>query len=236
MEALHLPVNPSQVLVLDLAGTFIFALSGGMAGVTKRLDLFGLLALAFVAGNGGGIVRDVLLGAVPPPALTDWRYVAVSLFAGVLAFQWHPLLHRVRTPTLMFDAGGLALFAVSGTQKALNYDLGPVPAVLLGVLTGIGGGVARDILVAEVPAVLREDLYAVAALAAAVVVVLGDVLDLSRAPVTLVALALCFGIRFVSITRGWRLPVVHPHPSEQPPVHAHAPADDVDAPEARRRN
>lgn len=128
----------STLLVLDLVGTFVFALSGGLAGVKERLDLFGVLGLSFAAGNAGGITRDVLIGAVPPAAIRDWRYVAVSLLAGLVTFYWYPIILRLRHHVLMFDGAGLALFAVAGTQKALGYGLNPVVAPLLGMLTGIG--------------------------------------------------------------------------------------------------
>src|ERR1700726_3705125 len=152
----------SLLLVLDLVGTFVFALSGAGAAVKHRLDLFGVLVLSFVAGNVGGITRDVLIGSVPPAAISDWRYLAVSLLAGVITFYWYSAVDRLRSPVLVFDAAGLALFAVSGTQKALAFGLNPIMAALLGVLTGIGGGIVRDVLLAEVPVVLRSDLYAVA--------------------------------------------------------------------------
>ncbi|WOH53267.1 trimeric intracellular cation channel family protein [Bradyrhizobium sp. sBnM-33] len=146
------------LLVLDLIGTFVFALSGATAAVKRRLDLFGVLVLSFVAGNFGGITRDLMIGAVPPAAISDWRYLAVSLLAGVLTFCWFPGVDRWHNSVLLFDAAGLALFAVSGTQKALALGLNPVMAALLGMVTGIGGGMARDVLVAEIPTVLRADL------------------------------------------------------------------------------
>src|ERR1051325_7898851 len=122
------------VLVLDLAGTFVFALSGATAGVRRRLDLFGVLVLSFVAGNFGGITRDLMIGAVPPAAISDWRYLAVSLLAGLVTFYWSSGIDRLRGSVLLFDAARLALFAVSGTQKALAFDLNPVMAALLGML------------------------------------------------------------------------------------------------------
>ena len=203
------------LLVLDLAGTFVFALSGAMTGVRHKLDLFGVLVLSFAAGNAGGITRDVLIGAVPPAAIRDWRYTAVSLLAAPMTFYWHPLLSRLRSPVLVFDAAGLALFAVSGTLTALAVHLNPIVAPLLGMLTGIGGGLVRDVLVAEVPTVLRSELYAVAALAGAAVVVIGGLLRLPSTPVTLAGAALCFGLRLVAIRRGWQLPTAHPGPREQ---------------------
>ena len=196
----------SLLLTLDLVGTAVFAMSGAAIGVKYRLDVFGICVLAFVAGNAGGILRDLLIGAVPPAALTGWQHVTVSLLAGVVIFLWHPRLERLRTPILLFDAAGLALFAVSGTQKALAFGLTPFVAALLGMLTGIGGGMLRDVLVSEVPTVLREDLYAVAALAGAAVVVAGHLLHLPPTATTIAGAALCFGIRVVAIRRGWSLP------------------------------
>jgi uncharacterized membrane protein YeiH len=196
--------------VLDLVGTFVFALSGATAGVRRRLDLFGVLVLSFVAGNFGGITRDLLIGAVPPAAIGDWRYLAVSLLAGAVTFYWFPGVDRLRDSVLVFDGAGLALFAVSGTQKALAFGLDPVVAALLGMLTGIGGGVVRDVLLAEVPTVLRADLYAVAALAGAAVVVTGSLLHLPSTAATIVGAALCFGLRLMAIRRGWHLPMARP--------------------------
>jgi uncharacterized membrane protein YeiH len=194
-------------LMLDLTGTFVFALSGALAGVKRELDLFGVLVLSFAAANSGGITRDVLIGAVPPGAVNDWRYLGVSLFAGVITFYFSPLIVRMSDPVLLFDAAGLALFAVSGASKALAYGLNPVMAIALGMVTGIGGGMVRDVLLAEIPTVLRAELYAVAALAAAAVVVIGHLLQLPVAPVTAVALILCFWLRVMAIRHGWRLPV-----------------------------
>ena len=195
------------VLVLDLCGTFVFALSGAMAGIKHRLDLFGVLVLAFAAANVGGITRDLLIGAVPPPGIADWRYVAVPVLAGLATFQWAGTIDRVRSSVQVFDAAGLALFAVSGALKALAFQLGPLPSVLLGMLTGIGGGILRDVLVAEVPAVLRGDVYAVAALAGAAVVVGGRLLQVPSGMVAIVGALVCFAIRFAAIKRGWQLPV-----------------------------
>jgi uncharacterized membrane protein YeiH len=195
------------LLVLDLSGTFVFALSGATAGVKNRLDLFGVLVLSFAAGNAGGIARDLLIGAAPPAAISDWRYLAVSLLAGIVTF-WRPsIIDQVRNPVLVFDAAGLGLFAVAGTQKALAFGLNPVMAAALGMLTGIGGGMTRDVLLTEVPTVLRADLYAIAALAGAAVVVIGAALRLPATAVTITGAVLCFALRFMAIRRGWHLPI-----------------------------
>ena len=149
------------VHILDLGGTFVFAISGAVAAVNRRLDIFGILVLSFVAGNFGGITRDLLIGAVPPAALTDGRYLLVSVLAGLITFFSYAGVDRLRSPVLLFDAVGLSFFAVAGAQKAIEFGLAPVPAALLGMLTGIGGGMTRDVLLTEIPQVLRSDLYAV---------------------------------------------------------------------------
>jgi uncharacterized membrane protein YeiH len=194
-------------LVLDLTGTFVFALSGALAGVKRELDLFGVLVLSFAAANSGGITRDLLIGVVPPGAVADWRYLGVSLFAGIITFYFSSLIVRMSNSVLIFDAAGLALFAVTGASKALAHGLNPVMAVVLGMVTGIGGGMVRDVLLAEIPTVLRAELYAVAALVAAAIVVVGHILQLPVAPVTAVALISCFTLRVMAMRRGWRLPL-----------------------------
>jgi uncharacterized membrane protein YeiH len=205
----HALLNTLMV-AFDLGGTFVFALSGATAGVKHRLDLFGVLVLSFSAGNSGGIARDVMIGAIPPAAISDWRYVAVSILAGLITFYWYRIINRLRNPVLVFDAAGLALFAVSGAGKALAFHAGPVMAMLLGMLTGIGGGMVRDVLVSEIPTVLRTELYAVAALLGAGVVVLGRMLHLPTSGTAIVGALLCFGLRFVAMRRGWQLPTARP--------------------------
>lgn len=193
-------------MVLDLGGTLVFAISGAAAAVKHRLDIFGVMVLSFAAGNAGGITRDLLIGAVPPAAIADWTYVGVSVLAGLLTFFGYSLIARLSNPVLWFDAAGLAFFAVAGTQKALLHGLSPVWAALLGMLTGIGGGMLRDVLVNEIPTVLRADLYALAALACAAVVAIGHVLHIQPLATTIVGGLLCFGLRFMAIEFGWHLP------------------------------
>jgi uncharacterized membrane protein YeiH len=202
----HIVVN-TLLVTFDLGGTFVFALSGGMAAVKHRLDLFGVLVLAFAAGNSGGIARDVMIGAVPPAAIRDWRYIAVSMLAGLITFYWYRIINRLSSPVLVFDAAGLALFAVAGAGKALAFHAGPVAATLLGMLTGIGGGMVRDVLVSEIPTVLRTELYAVAALIGAAIVVLGRMLHLPSSAAAVAGAVLCFGLRFIAMRRRWQLPI-----------------------------
>ena len=194
------------LVALDLLGTFVFALSGGLVGVRHRLDLFGVLVLSFAAATAGGIARDLIIGAVPPPAIADPRYVVVPVIAGLITFLWHPVVTRLQASVLVLDGAGLALFAVSGAVKALESGLGPVAAVLLGGLTGIGGGMARDVLVSEVPTVFRAELYAVAALAGAAVVVIGQLIGLPAPTVAVAGALVCFVLRMIGVRRGWKLP------------------------------
>lgn len=198
------------LLVLDLAGTFVFAISGALLGVQRRLDLFGVFFLSFAASTAGGITRDLLMGAVPPAAIADWRYLAVAVGAGALTFVAPLRVAKLQPAVLVFDAGGLSLFAVAGAQKALAHDINPVMSALLGMLTGIGGGVARDLLVARTPPVLESGLYAFPALIGAAIVVVGQALELPIVATALSAAALCFAIRVLALRFGWNLPVANP--------------------------
>ncbi|MGB4859392.1 MAG: trimeric intracellular cation channel family protein [Dokdonella sp.] len=200
-------MNAVFVTLLDFIGTFAFAISGAVVATRHRLDLFGVLVLSFAAATAGGMVRDVMLGLTPPVAIIDWRYLAVSSLAGLVTFYRYGHVDRMRNPVQLFDAVGLALFAVIGADKALAAGVGPVGAVMLGIVSGIGGGIARDLLGAQIPCVLRYDLYAVAAFAGAVVVVVGDAFSLPPAPVEAVGAMLCFTLRWLAIRRGWRLPL-----------------------------
>ncbi|TAN03348.1 MAG: trimeric intracellular cation channel family protein [Rhodanobacteraceae bacterium] len=211
------------LVVLDLGGTFVFAISGAVTAVRHRLDIFGVMVLAFAAGNAGGITRDLLIGAVPPAAIASLSYVGVSILAGFIVFFWNPLITKLDHPVQWFDAIGLAFFAVAGAEKALVFHLNPVMAALLGMLTGIGGGMLRDVLVREIPVVLRADLYALAALAGAAVVVAGHVLHVSAIASTIVGGLLCFALRYGAIRHGWHLPAARVAPAT--PGNADTPDD-----------
>jgi uncharacterized membrane protein YeiH len=205
MEAANLLVG-----ALDLIGTFMFATSGAMLGVRRGMDLFGVLVLAFVTAVFGGILRDLLIGTVPPAAVASSLYLAVAVTAGLLTFWCHGLLARLQQPVLFFDAVGLGIFAVAGTQKAIDYGLNWPMAAVLGMISGIGG-VLRDVLAAQTPVVLQSDIYAVAALAGGLVVVAGSYLGLPTTLVTLAGAALCVFLRLMSLLRGWKLPSVKPN-------------------------
>jgi uncharacterized membrane protein YeiH len=199
--------DPSAlVIVLDLLGIFVFAISGGLVAVRKGLDLFGVLVLAGATGLGGGFIRDVLIGAVPPAALADWRYLLVPVAGGLVTFYFHPTLGRMERLVNVFDAAGLALFCVTGALKALGYGLGPVPAALLGMVTGIGGGIVRDLLAGRVPIVFRAELYATPALVGAAIAVVGSEAGVASAVVAIPAALVCFVWRVLAVRRGWTAP------------------------------
>jgi uncharacterized membrane protein YeiH len=201
------PHLASELLtVFDLAGTFVFALSGAIKAAQHKLDLFGVLVLCFAAGNSGGIARDVMIGALPPAAINEWGYITVSLLASLITFFWYPLINRLSSPVLLFDAAGLALFVATGTDKALAFRVGPFGAILLGTLTGVGGGMVRDVLVREIPAVLRTDIYALAALIGACSIVGSRALSIPPYAASLTGAVLCFGIRLAAMHYNWRLP------------------------------
>ncbi len=193
--------------VADLVGIFVFGITGALVGVRKKLDVFGILVLALVTGLGGGFIRDVLLGATPPAALQDWRYLVAPVAAGLLTFFLHPGIGRLERQVNIFDAAGLALFCVIGALKALDYDLSPLAAALIGTISGIGGGVIRDILSGRVPVVLRSEIYATPAFLGSGIVVVAAALKYDALWVPIAAAATCFGIRLIAIRRGWNAPL-----------------------------
>ncbi|AGL20212.1 trimeric intracellular cation channel family protein [Actinoplanes sp. N902-109] len=199
-----------SLLVADLIGVAVFAASGASAAVAKRLDLFGVAFVGFVAALGGGILRDLVIGAVPPLAFADWRYAVTAVGASLAVFWFHPQLARLRRTVLVLDAAGLGLFTVTGTLKALDVGVPPVGACLVGMLTSIGGGLARDLLTGEIPAVLQRDIYAVVALGGAVAVTVlnwlgvADVVTLAGAAVAVT------GLRLLALHRRWSAPVAVP--------------------------
>lgn len=203
--------DPTLILWLNLVGTFVFGLSGGLAAVRARFDLFGVLVLALVVGLAGGIVRDLLIGT-PPATFRDWRYLAVAGAAGLATFAARPVLERVWNVIQVLDAAGLALFCVTGATKGIEFHLGPAQAIILGAITGIGGGMLRDVLLRQAPTVLTHDLYAVPALAGAAVVVVAHAAGSTSPAFPLIGFAACFAIRMFGLRYHLQLPIA---PSER---------------------
>jgi uncharacterized membrane protein YeiH len=201
------PAETDRLLyAVDLAGTLFFGIEGAMAAIGRNLDLLGLLVLACATAFGGGIIRDILSGDIPPASLREWRYVAVAVAGGASAFLLHSQVEA--TPAWLLtvvDAAGLALFAVAGTEKALQFKMHPFIAALMGMITGVGGGVVRDVLLAQVPRILRADVYATAALAGAGIMLAARELRLSPTSAAILGGTVCFLLRMISLWRHWNL-------------------------------
>lgn len=202
--------TPTLLLVLDLVGIAVFAASGALTGVQKKLDLFGVVFIAGATALGGGFIRDALIGATPVAALGDWRYLVTPAVVGVVVFRVHPTVARLARPLLILDAAGLGLFAVAGARKALDHGIGTVGACGIGMLTAIGGGIIRDVLVREIPVVLHREIYATAALVGAAIIAVGDRLGAPDTVLAVVAVITTFVIRVVSRWRRWSAPVPQP--------------------------
>jgi uncharacterized membrane protein YeiH len=192
--------------VVDLAGTFAFAISGATAARRCQLDLFGILAIAYITACGGGIARDVMIGAIPPAGLSDWRYLLTAVIAALFTIAAYPWVERLTYPVRLFDAMGLGLFAVYGAHKALLFGHNAEVAVLLGMVTAIGGGMARDVLLTRVSIVLQQEIYALAALAGAALAVIGERLHWPPVWATWLPILFCFSLRFLALHRHWNLP------------------------------
>ena len=186
-----------------MVGTFAFAVNGGLTAIrAAQLDVVGVVTLGMITAVGGGIIRDILLGALPPATFVDWRYLAVAAAGGLIAFLFSRGLSRFTSTIDVLDAAGLSLFAVTGAAKALEFGVGPAQAIILGAVTGVGGGTVRDVLIQKVPSVLSSGLYAIPALvgaALAVIAASSGVDQVLGAPVALAAAAVCFVIRMVGL-------------------------------------
>jgi uncharacterized membrane protein YeiH len=188
------------LLALDLTGTFAFALNGAFTALrAARLDIVGVVTLGMITALGGGIIRDVIIDSLPPATFSDWRYLAVAAAGGLVAFVLSRRLARLANAITVLDAAGLSLFAVTGASKALQSGLGVGQAVILGAVTGVGGGTLRDVLVGEVPSVLRNGLYAIPALIGAAVTVVTARAGVYGVPAAFGAATACFAVRMVGV-------------------------------------
>lgn len=202
----YVPDSAAALVTLDLLGIFVFAISGALVAVRKGFDVFGVLVLAGTTGLGGGFLRDVLIDATPPAALADWRYLMVPLVAGLVTFAFHPTVGRLERVINVSDAFGLSLFCVTGALKAVEYGLGPVPAALMGMVTGIGGGMVRDLLAGRPPDVFSGSLYATPALAGAAIAVVLDGAGLPFALVASAGFGVCLVLRLLAVVLDIRAP------------------------------
>lgn len=200
--------SPSVQHTLDLIGIFVFAISGALLAVRKNFDVFGIAVLAEITALGGGLLRDIIIGAVPPAAFTDLGYFTTPIVAALLVFFLHPQVERIQAGVNVFDAAGLGLFCVTGTVKAYDYGLGLTASAALGLATAVGGGVLRDVLANEVPSLLRwdRDLYAVPAIVGATMVVLCIRYDALTPFTSGLAIVTAFVLRLLAMRYHWRAP------------------------------
>ncbi|WP_273823360.1 trimeric intracellular cation channel family protein [Pseudomonas asplenii] len=197
------------VLLADLAGTAVFAVEGAISAMRAGLDLLGVMVIAFIVALGGGVTRDLLIGATPPNAIRDWRYPALAFAMGLLAFVFHTQVFSLSESLLtLLDTAGLALFAIAGAQKALNFGISPFVSMLMGTITGVGGGVIRDIVLARIPMVLQADLYASSAFTGAAALIIARRLGVPPVSAALLAAAACIALRLASVSWGWQLPKI----------------------------
>ena len=194
----------------DLLAASVAAISGAQAARQHGLDLFGVYTVAYVTACTGGIFRDLAIGAMPPVGLADWRYLACAIAAGSFVIWGGALLDRLRNSVLFFDAIGLGFYSVIGAQKALVYQANAGMAVLLGVATAVGGGVARDVLLNRVPVIMQTEIYALAALVGASIQVFGELMGWSLFVTPWFAASIAIAIRLLSLRYGWHLPTVRP--------------------------
>jgi uncharacterized membrane protein YeiH len=201
------PATPTLLYIVDLLGTFLIAAEGALTATAASLDIFGVMVLAFATALAGGIIRDLLIGDVPPASIRNWRYAATAFAAAAIVFVTYSSVQQIPAmPILVLDAAGLGLFAIAGTQKALEFNLSPGMAILMGTITGVGGGTVRDVLLARIPMVLRADVYATAALAGATVLVLALRLKASPTIAAILGGVVCFALRMAAVWGHWNLP------------------------------
>jgi len=195
------------LLFVDLGGVYVFAIEGALAAVSHRLDIFGVLVLSFATALGGGLFRDLLIGAIPPASISDFRFGVTAFAGGLTVFFLFAFVHAIPAPLLLvLDAAGLSLCAVAGAQKAQLYGINPFLSALLGGVTGVGGGTIRDVLLAQSPKVLHADVYAVAAIFGAAITIVAQKRGLRAGPAGLLGAVGCFSLRLVAAAHHWNLP------------------------------
>ncbi len=202
-------ISADAIFILDVAGTFLFAVEGAIVAADAGFDVFGILVMSFSTALVGGVARDILIGAVPPQAIKDWRYPAIAFTGGIVTFLWYRYVLAIPRPVFIgLDAAALSLFAIAGAEKALEFGINPFAAALMGTLTGVGGGTLRDIFLARVPIILRADVYATAAFAGAATMIVGRKLGLPPMAAALLGGIACLGLRIVAVWQHWSLPRV----------------------------
>jgi uncharacterized membrane protein YeiH len=196
----------SLLYALDLVGTAAFAASGALAGIRRKMDLFGVMVLGLVTAIGGGTLRDLLLGDNPPFCFKNETYLYLAVAVSLLTFALYRHMNSMRQSLLFFDAIGLGTFVVIGTEKALYFKLGLLGAVIMGVITATAGGITRDVLANQIPLILRKEIYASACLTGSILLVVLVHAGTDRSLALLIAAATVIAVRLLAIRFNWALP------------------------------
>ena len=191
---------------LDSIGTLVFAISGALTAIYKKLDLFGVYCIAFVTALGGGTVRDVMIGRTPVGWMQDMNYVYIITFGFLLSIIFNRYLDKLRISMFLFDSIGLGVFTLIGLEKGIEYGLNPLISVILGTLTATFGGVIRDILCNEIPVLFRKEIYATLSIAGGMLYFILKELNFEQNFISLVVTIFIIGFRLISFKYNWSLP------------------------------
>jgi uncharacterized membrane protein YeiH len=193
--------------LLDVIGTLVFAISGALTAMYKKLDLFGVYCIAFVTALGGGTLRDVLIGRTPVGWMLDNQYIIIITIGFLLSLLFNRYLERLRVSMFLFDTIGLGVFTLIGLEKGLEYGLSPVVCVILGTITATFGGVIRDILCNEIPVLFRKEIYATLCIVGGIVFFMLKELKIAEDIISIIVASFIIGIRLVAYRFNWSLPI-----------------------------
>lgn len=196
------------IYILDLMGTFAFAVSGMITATEKKLDLFGGAVIAFVTAIGGGTIRDLLIGSRPVHWITDLNYSYAIFLAIIVSYFFKPSILKHKKTMFLFDAIGIGIFTIMGVQKTLSLGLLPIIAIMMGTISAVFGGVIRDILCNRIPSILRKEIYATACVIGAILFLILDSFLLNMHVIILMTIITIIVIRICAIKKGWSLPVL----------------------------
>ncbi|MEH0157547.1 trimeric intracellular cation channel family protein [Limibacter armeniacum] len=202
------PKKKEVLYILDLIGTFAFAISGTLAAANKRLDIFGALMMAAVTGVGGGTLRDLILGAHPVAWASDYNYLIVISAATAFTFAFRKTVSKLRKTLFLFDTVGIGVFTVMGLEKALNYGILPGVAVVMGTFTAVMGGAIRDTLCNEIPLIFRKEIYATACFVGGILYLILNHFEINNVLNTCLTVFTIICIRLFSIKYHLQLPVL----------------------------
>jgi len=192
--------------LIDIVGTMVFAISGAITAFDKRLDIFGVSAVAFITALGGGTLRDLLIGSTPVAWMNNLTYLVMIGLGIVIAVLFRQVVLKLRRTLFLFDTIGIAVFTVLGLQKALDIGIHPIIAIMMGMVSAVFGGVIRDIVCNEIPLIFRKEIYALACMAGGTVYMVLTLLDFSQTFNIITTVIFIFTLRLLVVRYHWHLP------------------------------